>query len=159
MWTQSLDFCHYSCPAGHYCPDADTIIPCGDAKYYCVPGFPPTERIPVPKGSFSTAQSRINRTGHERCPEGTYCVNGIKYDCGGAEFWCGFEGQDQPIPVSSGYFTIPENGSVEAAINASQHAYRSSVASSGRMATQWSAQKRRRLYDVRSRPWSRKYLL
>ena len=50
---------------------------CGGNQYYCSGGV----RKSVSAGYYSTGGTSTTRTGQAQCPAGTYCSDGIKYDC------------------------------------------------------------------------------
>ena len=63
---------------------------------------PPPPRLPPPP-------CVPQRTTETRCPAGTYCTGGVKYDCGDNELYCPVPGDGTgltaPVAVPSGYFS------------------------------------------------------
>ena len=92
------------CPAGFYCVNGGKNE-CGVNKY-CPEGSSSPKDVPEgyiagPEVAIETQKSLI-----VNCTEGYYCSGGAMMDCG-VGFYCP-AGSSDPIPVSDGYFVIPE---------------------------------------------------
>eukprot|EP01038_Epipyxis_sp_PR26KG_P010959 gene10959-14719_t len=83
--------CSEICPEGFYCPVGAVMAqshPCGQTpQYYCPTGseYP----LQTPLGYFATQSFALNGGGYGSiiiCPAGSYCVNGIRYDCPAGRF-------------------------------------------------------------------------
>ena len=92
------------CPAGFYCVNGGKNE-CGVNKY-CPEGS--SSPMDVPEGYIAGPEVAIEtqKSLIMNCTEGYYCSGGAMMDCG-VGFYCP-AGSSDPIPVSDGYFVIPE---------------------------------------------------
>ena len=79
--------CSGACLPGYHCSPGSaspSAAPCGSAADYCPLG----RRLAVGAGYFTTPESAPStlRTGAERCPVGSYCVEGLRTLCAGGRY-------------------------------------------------------------------------
>lgn len=82
--TSALDNskCSGICPEGYYCPEGTVdpfSNPCGSSSYYCPKGS--SRPIEIESGYFGIGNSTTTFSSQQICPEGSYCINGMKYLC------------------------------------------------------------------------------
>ena len=77
------DECNGPCAAGSYCPLASTsnkMFSCGNASVYCPEGS--ASPVPVDVGHYSYGGLVVYQASAQAsCPNGSYCVDGIKAPC------------------------------------------------------------------------------
>ena len=102
----------HSCQLGTY--STNTAADSGDCSGYrlCEPGYYCTldyERLQCPGGTFGADSGLFTEQCSGLCAAGYYCPIGstsnTQFPCGGDDVYCP-EGSSEPIPVSSGYYTI-----------------------------------------------------
>ena len=106
---------------GYYCTNGYRYA-CGGNEYYCPGG--PSARSAVSSGYYSTGGGSDTRTSQSPCEvggklllcepprpsltqrlqAGYYCSSGVKYACGGNEYYCPAQASS-PVTVTTGYYS------------------------------------------------------
>jgi len=80
--------CSGPCAAGYFCPPGSTSpteVPCGGDGVYCPPAV--GRPVPTKPGFFTVGGANATvRTDQRPCEPGSFCVEGIKFDCPGGSF-------------------------------------------------------------------------
>lgn len=89
------------CDAGYYCV-ADTRFVCGASFSFC----PANSSLPmaVRDGYYSTgSDTELTRTGEAVCPPGSFCVNGVRFQCPPGSWSAGQESSPACRPCNAGH--------------------------------------------------------
>ena len=101
------------CERGNYCVGG-TMFPCPAGTYGSVPEL----KTVACSGQCNTGVTcPVGSTSQVKCTAGFYCTSALKgcsaeLPCGGVESYCP-EGSGDPVPVTLGYYTTPENPLLE----------------------------------------------
>jgi hypothetical protein len=111
--------CSGPCAAGFYCPTGSTSsteMPCGGSDVYCPEGS--SAPTPVEPGHYTVdgsyeadGWSNRTRTRQLLCPQGHYCVGGVRYGCPAGTYSTAFGATACDAVCPAGHFC--PRGSVE----------------------------------------------